>query len=307
MGQFFSIQINPFLLGGTSLALIAGTLLVFKRLISSQDLVTLVSPQIKYPLELIDKKILTHDTRRFRFALPTNEHRLGISLGHHIVLTARINGELIVRPYTPTSTIDEKGYFDLVIKVYKANENPSYPNGGKMSQYLDAMNIGDKIDVRGPTGRLVYKRNGLFELKFERTSPLTNKQTKHIGMIAGGTGITPMFQLIKDICMHPEDMTKMSLIFCNKTDNDILLQSELEEYKEMKPDQLKVCYTVSKTTLPDWKHETGRVCETMIVENLPAPSKDTIILMCGPSAMVKQTCVPILEKLGYTKEMMFIC
>lgn len=36
-------------------------------------------------------------------------------------------------------------------------------------------------------------------------------------MIAGGTGITPMFQLIKDICDHKaEDKTKMSLIFCNK-------------------------------------------------------------------------------------------
>lgn len=29
-----------------------------------------------------------------------------------------------------------------------------------MSQYLDRMSIGDTIDVKGPSGRLIYKRNG---------------------------------------------------------------------------------------------------------------------------------------------------
>ena len=32
-------------------------------------------------------------------------------------LTARINNELVIRPYTPVTSDDELGYFDLVIKV----------------------------------------------------------------------------------------------------------------------------------------------------------------------------------------------
>lgn len=39
-------------------------------------------------------------------------------------------------------------------------KNPTYPAGGKMSQYLDNMAIGDAIDFRGPNGLLVYKGNG---------------------------------------------------------------------------------------------------------------------------------------------------
>lgn len=35
-------------------------------------------------------------------------------------------------------------------------------------------------------------------------------------MKKGGTGITPMYQLIKDICKHPEDQTKIQLIFANQ-------------------------------------------------------------------------------------------
>jgi cytochrome-b5 reductase len=49
--------------------------------------------------------------------LPSKEHVLGLPLGQHIYLSAHINGELVVRPYTPTTSDDDKGYFELVIKV----------------------------------------------------------------------------------------------------------------------------------------------------------------------------------------------
>ena len=37
--------------------------------------------------------------------------------GQHIYLTARVDGSLVIRPYTPVSSDDDKGYVDLVIKV----------------------------------------------------------------------------------------------------------------------------------------------------------------------------------------------
>lgn len=92
---------------------------------------TLRDPLVKYPLELIAKEELTHDTRRLRFALSSTKHRLGIQLGHHVMLTARIYGDIVVRPYTPTSSVDQCGYFDLVLRIYKSNEQ--FPNGGDHS------------------------------------------------------------------------------------------------------------------------------------------------------------------------------
>lgn len=44
-------------------------------------------------------------------------------LGQHIYLSARIDGALVVRPYTPVSSDDDKGYVDLVIKVREAKES----------------------------------------------------------------------------------------------------------------------------------------------------------------------------------------
>ena len=75
----------------------------------------------------------------------------------------------------------------IFLKVYKPNA--SFPNGGKLSQYLDSLPVGSKIDVAGPVGRIVYKRNGQFEYKLTFGSPLTKKSFKKLGMIAGGTGI----------------------------------------------------------------------------------------------------------------------
>jgi hypothetical protein len=38
--------------------------------------------------------------------------------------------------------------------------HPKFPDGGKMSQHLESMSIGDTIDFRGPNGLLVYLGHG---------------------------------------------------------------------------------------------------------------------------------------------------
>jgi cytochrome-b5 reductase len=310
MGNNYSIII------GTGVAVVGG-LIAIKMLSkclscssggknkSKKNKVALVDPNIKYPFELVFKEELTHDTRRFRFALPSAEHVLGLPLGQHIYLSCKINGELVVRPYTPTSSDDDKGYFDLVLKVYKANVHPKFPNGGKMSQYLDEMKPGDTIEVRGPSGRLQYKQNGKFEISVDKKTPPTIKKVKRIGMIAGGTGITPMYQLIKDICKHPEDETKVQLIFANQSENDILLREELEELKRNYSSKFDLWFTIDKSVIPDWAYDIGFVNDDMISKHLPPPSEDTIILMCGPPPMINFACTPSLDKIGYSKEMRF--
>ncbi len=81
------------------------------------------------------------------------------------------------------------GHFDLVIKVYRANEHPKFPEGGKMSQHLDRLAIGDTMDVKGPVGHMEYVGRGQYKLNRKQFS------TKAISMIAGGTGITPCWQV----------------------------------------------------------------------------------------------------------------
>ncbi|KAL1110476.1 hypothetical protein AAG570_008004 [Ranatra chinensis] len=265
---------------------------------------TLVDPTEKVSLKLVKKENISHDTRKFRFALPSENHILGLPVGQHIFVTAIIDGETVIRPYTPVTSDDDIGFMDLVIKVYKKNVHPKFPAGGKMSQHLDDLNIGDSVDIRGPSGRLKYLGQGSFSLKLLRKDPANIVNVKKVAMIAGGTGITPMLQLIRHITNDPSDNTEMTLLFANQTEKDILLRDELEALAAKFPQQFKLWFTVDVPS-DDWKYSVGFVCEEMIKDHLFPPAQDTLVLMCGPPPMVNMACIPNLDKLGYDSKLRF--
>jgi len=292
--------------------IIAGTVAVsvgiltylWKRWVSGDKVTKIaLNPQQKIPFKLIEKHIISHDTRRFRFALQTPEHVLGLPVGKHMYLSAHIDGKLVIRPYTPVTSDDELGYFDLVIKVYFKNVHPKFPEGGKMSQHLESMEIGDTIDVRGPSGHYTYKGQGVFEVEENRKEKKIMR-CKKIGMIAGGTGITPMLQVVNDILKHPEDKTEVSLLFANQTEEDILLREEIEEMVEENTGRLHVWYTLDRAQ-ENWSYSSGFVNEEMIKEHLPKSDEHSVILMCGPPPMIKFACIPNLEKLGFKPDQYF--
>jgi cytochrome-b5 reductase len=265
---------------------------------------TLVDPNEKYMLPLIEKDEISHDTRKYRFELPSKDHILGLPVGQHIHLSAQINGELVIRSYTPVSSDDDKGFVDLVVKVYKKNVHPKFPAGGKMTQYLDQMELGDKIAFRGPSGKLQYLGNGKLSIKKLRKDPPQIVSVKKINMIAGGSGITPMLQLVNEILKRPADGTQLALLYANQTEQDILLRDDLDVLAAKHQEQFKVWYTVDRAT-ESWKFSVGFINEEMVKENLFPPSSDTITVMCGPPPMISYACLPSLENLNYDKELNF--
>lgn len=264
---------------------------------------TLLDPTEKYLLPLIEKEEISHDTRKFRFALPSENHILGLPVGQHVHLSVQINGEPVIRSYTPVSSDDDQGFVDLVVKVYKRNVHPKFPDGGKMTQYLEAMNIGDKMAFRGPSGKLQYLGNGQFSIKKLRKDPPQILNVKKVNMIAGGSGITPMLQLVNEILKKSDnDNTQISLLYANQTEDDILLRDDIDVLAAQHQEQFKVWYTIDRAT-PTWKFSVGFINEAMLKDNLFPPSADTITVMCGPPPMINFACLPNLETLGYDREL----
>eukprot|EP01133_Synstelium_polycarpum_P017106 gene17106-20376_t len=212
----------------------------------------------KFPLK--EKFIVNHNTRIFRFGLPHPSDRLGLPIGQHISVRANVAGKEAYRPYTPISSDEDLGYFDLLIKVY---------DKGVMSGYIDKMFIGDSLEVKGPKGLFNYQPN----------------MFKHIGMLAGGTGITPMYQVIKAIAGNPLDNTQVSLVFGNITEEDILLKKELDEIAE-NHSNIKIYYVLNNPPKV-WTQGTGFITQEIIQDRLPAASEDTKVLLCGPAVMNK--------------------
>ncbi|XP_074600290.1 NADH-cytochrome b5 reductase 3 [Brevipalpus obovatus] len=266
--------------------------------------IMLEDPKAKYSVPLIEKEEISWNTKRYRFGLPSKEHALGLPTGQHIYVTATINNDLIIRPYTPISSDDDRGYFDLLIKVYFPNQHPKFPAGGKMSCYIDQLKMGDTIQVRGPNGHLTYDTQGHFKIAKNKKEGSKDFVYNKVGMIAGGTGITPMLQIIRAILKNPDDKTKVWLLFANQKEEEILLRKELDEVAASHPDQVKVWYTLDQGN-PDWKFSTGFIDEQMVRDHLPPPSDDTVILMCGPPPMITYACMPNLDKAGHSPDQRF--
>jgi cytochrome-b5 reductase len=114
------------------------------------------------------------------------------------------------------------------------------------------------------------------------------------GMIAGGTGITPMLQIIRAILKNPSDKTQISLIFANVNEEDILLRKDLEQLARDESKRFKLYLVLNNPPAEGWEGGVGFVTEDMIKEYCPKPAKDIKILMCGPPPMIsgmKKHCV----------------
>jgi cytochrome-b5 reductase len=130
--------------------------------------------------------------------------------------------------------------------------------------------VGDKISVKGPFQKIKYIPN----------------MKRSFGMIAGGTGITPMMQIIREVLSNPEDKTSISLVYANTHEVDILLKSEIDELC-LKHSNLRVKYVVSHPAQPQWSEgEIGYINTTILRDMLPPPSDDILVFVCGPPGMM---------------------
>lgn len=220
-----------------------------------------LEPKEYKALPLVQKDTLAPNVYRFVFQLPNPQDIIGLPIGQHVAIKANIDGKAVSRPYTPTSNNLDRGRLELVIKCYA--------DGLLTGKYLADLQIGDCVEFRGPKGAMRY----------------TKGLCRKIGMIAGGTGITPMYQLIRAICEDDTDTTEVSLIYANRTEDDILLRQELEAFATHYPRNLKIWYMLDHP--PDnWAYGSGYVTPKVMRAKLPALSADTKVMLCGPPGMV---------------------
>ncbi|EGU77406.1 hypothetical protein FOXB_12086 [Fusarium oxysporum f. sp. conglutinans Fo5176] len=233
----------------------------------------LLDPVTYSPLPLKQKTLIAPNVYRLTFSLPTTSTILGLPIGQHVTIKADVDGESVARSYTPVSNNSDLGVLELVIKAY--------PDGKLTSKYLAKLEVGDEVLFRGPKGAMKYQPN----------------LCKKIGMIAGGTGITPMFQVIRAICEHDRDTTEISLIYANRTEQDILLREELDRFARRYPKNFKVHYMLDQPPA-NWEFGSGYVTRELMKEKLPSPSAESRVFLCGPPGMVNASKKALVD-LGF--------
>ncbi|KAH9896241.1 cytochrome B5 [Xylariomycetidae sp. FL2044] len=228
-------------------------------------------PTTYQSLPLVKKTLIAPNTYRLVFELPTPNSVLGLPIGQHVAIT---NGQ-VTRSYTPVSNNADLGVLELVIKCY--------PNGLLTGGYLEKLQVGDEVQFRGPKGGMRYRR-GL---------------ARKIGMLAGGSGITPMYQLIRAVCEDDRDTTEISLVYANRTEDDILLRDELDTFARRYPKNFKVYYMLDNPPA-GWTQGSGFVTKDVMAERFPAPDPSAKVMICGPPGMVGAAKKALVD-LGFEK------
>ena len=238
------------------------------------------------------KKIVSWDTRIFTFKLDHAEQSLGLPVGQHLMVRLHdpATREAIIRSYTPISEINDKGYMEMLVKVYFATNGSQ---GGKMSVAMDSLPIGHFIEMKGPIGKFEYKGKGLCLISGKE------RRIKSFVMICGGSGITPIYQVFRAIMRDREDETRCTVLDGNRLFEDILCKEELDALSEGNDAKCKILHTLTKA--PDhWTGLRGRITGKLVEEHC-VRDQDTLVLVCGPETMEKAMHVALLEQ-GWTDD-----
>lgn len=169
-----------------------------------------------------------------------------------------------------------------------------------MTKHIHSMKPGDKLAIKGPIPKWPYKANEFDE----------------IALVAGGSGITPMWQVMQQIASDPKDKTKVTLLYSNKSESDILLREEFDKLAKT-DERFKVVYGLDKAP-KGWTGFEGYVTPEILTKYLPLPAKaeKVKIFVCGPPPQVESISgnkvkgeqgplKGLLADLGYTESQVY--
>lgn len=287
-----------------------------KNMLSSTSTsVNNMNPMVAHPYELLHKIKLSPDSYLLQYAI---QGRLLLGKDPHIPTCIKVDyyedgseqGKKLSKSYSPVSHPQMKGLFDLIVKSY-----PVQPGGG-VGKYLCDMQVGDSITATLKKERVMHE------------SSTVEGRWKHVGLIAGGTGIAPLLQLARILLDSPHDgETTIHLLFINRHEDDILGHSIIEQMVKDHPQQFFVTYSLTDSS--ESEYETGRGTVDMAKRALPPSSSegDTMIFVCGKDGFVDYWSGPVgrgppkpdgakgpkiqgplqgvLKKAGYTAEQVF--
>ncbi|KAK4166014.1 hypothetical protein QBC43DRAFT_287353 [Cladorrhinum sp. PSN259] len=229
---------------------------------------TFLSPKIWTTATLTSKIPISPDTKIFTFTLPHPTQALGLPIGQHLML--RLSSQLI-RAYTPIS--HSPGAVSILIKIYPPTSE--YPEAG-LSHAIDQLPLQSKVDFKGPLGKFVYTAPGTCELNGKP------KGVQKFMMVCAGSGITPIYQVLKTVLAESEDKTECKVLYGNREEHDILLKDELDGLGH--DEKCEVVYTLTKPS-EKWQGLKGRMDKAFLEREVGRKQEGVMVLVCGPEGM----------------------
>jgi ferredoxin-NADP reductase len=209
----------------------------------------------------------TYNVRSFRFPKPT---ALNYKAGQFLIATIKTEGgKELSKPFSISSSPTEKEHIEFTKKL----------SDSEFSTALNALKAGNWARIDAPYGSFT------FEGEHEK-----------ICLLGGGIGITP-FRSICRYCTDKRVDAKITLLYGNRSENDIVFREEFEAMQKQNPN-LKVVFTVNEASSA-WKGTIGFISTELVKKEIP-DYKENVFYTCGPPAMV-EAMEKLVEALGLPK------
>ncbi|PNY23972.1 Nitrate reductase [Tolypocladium capitatum] len=244
---------------------------------------------------LQEKVKISADTKILRFKLDHESQEIGLPVGQHLMmrLLDPATREAIIRAYTPMSEGTDKGVLDVLVKIYY--DTPEH-KGGKMTQVLDSVPVGHSVDFKGPVGKFEYLGKGLCTVSGKQ------RRVRRFNMVCGGSGVTPILQVLRAMTKDYDDPTECVMLDGNRAEEDILCRLQLDAMVGSAKHRCRLLHTLTRPS-PVWTGRKGRMDKALMEAEIgPCKKAGTdMVLICGPEAMEKSV-QETLSGLGWTDE-----
>ncbi|MGK7942723.1 MAG: 2Fe-2S iron-sulfur cluster-binding protein [Crocosphaera sp.] len=225
----------------------------------------------------------TRDVKTFRF-VATSPTLFNYKPGQFVTLKLNINGKIIKRSYSISSTPSRPHTLEITVKrVPPPVDVPDAPPGLVSNWLHDHFKVGDEITLTGPSGKFTCVDNNASKLL----------------LISAGSGITPMMSMSR---WALDTVANRDIVFLHsaKTPKDIIYRRELEAMAT-NHNNFHLALNITRNAVSEpWWGFTGRLNEILLPAICP-DFKDRVIYVCGPDGFMKGV-KNLVNSLGFPME-----
>jgi ring-1,2-phenylacetyl-CoA epoxidase subunit PaaE len=217
----------------------------------------------------------TSDTVTIYFEQP--EPYLDYKPGQYLSLILELGGKEERRSYSLCTSPFTDPHPGITVKRVK---------GGVVSNHLnDQIRPGKTIEIMKPLGHF--------------TTDFHSKNKNHFVMVAGGSGITPIMGIAKSVFVN-EPESKITLIYCSRSEDQIIFKKQLDALEAKYPERFKVIHNISQPS-SGWTGLKGRLdiekVKAILSQNQYPESQNSKYFVCGPDG-VMDTSIKALVEMG---------
>lgn len=233
-----------------------------------------------HPLRVQSVRRETEECVSISFAIPEDlQESFSFQQGQSLTVRTTLNGQEVRRSYSICSSPHE-GVLSIAVKKIEGGIFSTWAN--------ECLKAGDTLEVMPPVG------------KFH--TPLHAAQRKNYVAFAAGSGITPIFSIIK-ATLHTEPHSSFTLVYGNRNRNSIIFKEELEAIKDKFLPRFRIYHILSReeTDTPLNNGRIDREKTLWLFDKLIDLRSSHEFFLCGPEAMIF-TVRDVLQEKGVPEE-----